>query len=534
MSSRPPHSVVCAELGFAWPDGAAVLDHLDLAIPSGRTGIVGRNGCGKSTLLRLVAGELRPTGGMVSVSGEVAYLPQHLPLDSARTVADLLGITERRAALQAITSGDADPVHFTALDDDWDVELRAQEVLGRLGVLGLLGADTDVLDRPVGTLSGGEAVLVGVAGLLLRRAAVSLLDEPTNNLDSRGRALLYAAVDAWPGVLVVVSHDRDLLERVDRIVELREGARTFGGPYSAYVAALAAEQKAAARMVRVAEADVAREKRQFVETQVKLSRRKRYADTAEREKRVPKIIANTRKRQAQVSAAKYRNISADRLDDARTALACAEEVVRDDDRIRVDLDAAVPAGRTVVQVGELIVRGPERIALVGDNGSGKTTLLEAMTGRRPHPRGGVGEPAVPVAYLPQRLDVLDDSRTVLANVRAAAPQADPQRVRAGLARFRIRGDAVDNLAGTLSGGERFRVSLACLLLAEPPPQLLLLDEPTNNLDLDSVEQLTAALAGYRGALIVASHDPRFLEDLGVQRWWVIERMQLPRESGGRA
>jgi ATPase subunit of ABC transporter with duplicated ATPase domains len=107
-------------------------------------------------------------------------------------------------------------------------------------------------------------------------------------------------------------------------------------------------------------------------------------------------------------------------------------------------------------------------------------------------------------------------------------------VRAGLARFRIRGDAVDNLAGTLSGGERFRVSLACLLLAEPPPQLLLLDEPTNNLDLDSVEQLTAALAGYRGALIVASHDPRFLEDLGVQRWWVVERMQLTRESGGRA
>jgi ATPase subunit of ABC transporter with duplicated ATPase domains len=139
----------------------------------------------------------------------------------------------------------------------------------------------------------------------------------------------------------------------------------------------------------------------------------------------------------------------------------------------------------------------------------------------------VGAPAVPVAYLPQRLDVLDDAATVLDNVRAAAPTATPHDIRARLARFLVRGDQVDQPAGTLSGGERFRVSLACLLLAEPPPQLLLLDEPTNNLDLDSVEQLTAALAGYRGALIVASHDRPFLADIGVQRWWEVADLQLP-------
>jgi ATPase subunit of ABC transporter with duplicated ATPase domains len=178
-------------------------------------------------------------------------------------------------------------------------------------------------------------------------------------------------------------------------------------------------------------------------------------------------------------------------------------------------------------VGELVVRGPERIAVVGPNGGGKTTLLEAIAGRRAHPLTGVGAPAVPVAYLPQRLDVLDDAATVLDNVRAAAPTATPHDIRARLARFLVRGDQVDQPAGTLSGGERFRVSLACLLLAEPPPQLLLLDEPTNNLDLDSVEQLTAALAGYRGALIVASHDRPFLADIGVQRWWEVADLQLP-------
>ncbi|MDT4913104.1 MAG: hypothetical protein QOC66_2232 [Pseudonocardiales bacterium] len=524
-----PSSVVCTDLSFAWPDGSPVLDGLDLTFGTGRTGLVGRNGGGKSTLLRLVAGDLAPSGGAVSTSGDVAYLPQQLPLFTGRTVADLLGISTKRAALAAIVSGDGDPVHFAVLDDDWEVEARAVETLERLGVL--RGADR-VLDRPVGTLSGGEAVLTGVAGLLLRRAAISLMDEPTNNLDRRARKLLYRAVESWPGVLIMVSHDRELLERVDEIVELREGvARTFGGPFSSYADIVAAEQATAARSVRAAEGEVAREKRQYIETQVKMARRLRTAKRAEREKRVPKIVANSLKRTAQVSAGKYRAVQASRLDDAREALTDAEQAIRDDPRIRVDLPAtAVPAGRNVLQVGDLVVRGPERIAVVGPNGSGKTTLLEAIVGRRDHPQPGVREPAVPTAYLPQRLDVLDDAKTVLDNVRTAAPSATPHDVRAQLARFLVRGDRVDRPAGTLSGGERFRVSLACLLLAEPAPRLLLLDEPTNNLDLDSVEQLTDALSGYRGALIVASHDLAFLEDIGVSRYWEVEEISLPREA----
>jgi ATPase subunit of ABC transporter with duplicated ATPase domains len=523
-----PHSVVCTDLCFRWPDGTPVLDHLDIAFAPGRTGLVGRNGGGKSTLLRLIAGELAPTSGTVWTSGDVAALPQQLPLETSRTVSDLLGISARRAALQAITAGDADPEHFTVLGEDWDVEARAVETLQRLGVL---AGDPAVLDRSVGTLSGGEVVLTAVAGVLLRRAAVSLLDEPTNNLDARARELLYAAIDTWPGVLIVVSHDRDLLERVDQIVELREGViRTFGGPYSAYEAAIAAEQETAARLLRAAEGEVAREKRQLIEAQTKIARRERQGRKAAREKRVDKATAQTAKRQAQVAAGKVRGVLADRLEAARGTLAEAESAVRDDDRIRVDLpDTAVPTGRTVVQVGALIVRGPERIALLGANGSGKTTLLEAIAGRRAHPKPGVGTPAVPVAYLPQRLDVLDDGRSILDNVRSAAPRATPHEIRARLARFLVRGERVEQPAGTLSGGERFRVSLACLLLADPAPQLLLLDEPTNNLDLDSVAQLTDALAGYRGALIVASHDRRFLADIGVQRWWETEGIGLPRE-----
>jgi ATPase subunit of ABC transporter with duplicated ATPase domains len=168
-------------------------------------------------------------------------------------------------------------------------------------------------------------------------------------------------------------------------------------------------------------------------------------------------------------------------------------------------------------LAELIIRGPERIALVGPNGAGKTTVLRAIAGLARRPGIGVRLGAV-VGYLPQRLDILEDSLTVVDNVRAAAPAASVNEVRASLARFLFRGERADRLAGTLSGGERFRAVLAALLLAQPAPQLLLLDEPTNNLDLASVRQLSQALEGYRGAILVASHDVPFLRSAGITRW----------------
>ena len=177
----------------------------------------------------------------------------------------------------------------------------------------------------------------------------------------------------------------------------------------------------------------------------------------------------------------------------------------------------------------LYVRGPERLALTGPNGAGKTTLLreivrDARTERVPFRTNAVG-------YLPQRLDILDDTASVLDNLRAAAPSATPNALRAQLARFLIRGDGVDQPAGQLSGGERFRVSLARILLADLPPQLLLLDEPTNNLDLQSVDQLVDALDAYRGALLVVSHDLAFLERLGITTW-VELREGLPVPAAG--
>ncbi|MEU2600868.1 ABC-F family ATP-binding cassette domain-containing protein [Streptomyces hirsutus] len=546
-----PPSITCTSLSFAWPDGTPVLEGLDVAFGPGRTGLIGVNGSGKSTLLKLIAGELRPADGTVRVTGEVGYLPQNVTLDTTLRVDEALGIAAQRAALHAIEAGDVAETHFETVGDDWDVEERALATLGELG-LGEIG-----LDRTVGEVSGGESVLLRLAALLLRRPDVLLLDEPTNNLDLYARRRLYTAVGNWPGVMVVVSHDRELLELVDQIADLRRvnttarsasvegggGRRVgevtwYGGNYTAYEEALAVEQEAAERMVRVAEADLRKQKRELSDAHAKLARRKRYGQKMWDQKREPKIVMGARKRAAQESAGKHRIMHEERLAGAKERLDEAVEAVRDDDEIRVDLPyTAVPPGRTVLTLTDLELaygarvdggfelRGPERVALIGRNGAGKTTLLRTVAGELP-PVSGETTAQVPLRFLPQRLDVLDGELSVADNVARFAPGATNNRIRASLARFLFRGARADQKAVTLSGGERFRATLAALMLAEPAPQLLMLDEPTNNLDIASVRQLTTALESYEGALIVASHDLPFLESVGITRWLLMEEGEL--------
>ncbi|MBT2407370.1 MULTISPECIES: ABC-F family ATP-binding cassette domain-containing protein [unclassified Streptomyces] len=527
--SHAPTFVTCSSLSFDWPDGTSVFNGFQLAVGRGRTGLIGLNGCGKSTLLKLIAGELTPSGGQATSAGTVGYLPQDITLDTALRVDQALGIATTRAALHAIEAGEATEANFTAVGDDWDVEERALATLDQLG-LARIG-----LDRTVGELSGGECVLLRLAALLLARPDVLLLDEPTNNLDLRARRRLYAAVESWSGVMILVSHDRELLERVDQIAELRDGeVRWYGGNFTDYEELLAAEQESAERMVRVAEADVQRQKRELADAHVKLARRKRYGQKMYDTKREPKIVMGARKRAAQESAGKHRIMHTEKLADARERLDQAVEAVRDDAEIRIELPATqVPPGRRVLTLsglrlahgataaGEWELRGAERIALVGGNGSGKTTLLRTIAGLLP-PASGEAVTHVPTRFLPQRLDVLDDSRSVVENVARFAPHATNNLIRARLAHFLFRGARADRPAGTLSGGERFRAALAALLLAEPAPQLLMLDEPTNNLDLASVRQLTGALESYEGALLVASHDVPFLESIGITRWLLLD------------
>ncbi|MEV0381309.1 ABC-F family ATP-binding cassette domain-containing protein [Nonomuraea sp. NPDC050643] len=519
--------IICSALSFSWPDDTPVFQDLSFTVGPGRTGLVAPNGAGKSTLLKLIAGDLRPGAGSVTVDGVLGYLPQSLPLDGDLAVADVLGIAPVISALDAIESGDAGEEHFTTIGNDWDIEERTRAQLDRLG----LG---DVaFDRRLRTLSGGQVVSLGLAAQLLRRPDVLLLDEPTNNLDLDARRRLYGVLEEWHGCLLLVSHDRALLDRMERIAELDRGElRSYGGNFSAYEEAVRAEREVAEKNVRSAEQELKREKRELQQARERAERRASNAARNLKNAGLPRIFAGNMKRGAQESAGRAGQTHAARVSDAKARLDEAGRALRDDQRIALELPGTnVPAGRTVF-LGErlrarglfaepgvdLTIRGPERIALTGPNGSGKSTLLRMIGGELEPEEGGLVRRADGrIAYLSQRLDLLDLDRTVAEHLAAHAP-AMPQAERMNLlARFLFRGSRAHLPVGALSGGERLRATLACVLFAEPAPRLLLLDEPTNNLDLVSVGQLESALSAYEGAFVVVSHDERFLAAIGVER-----------------
>jgi ATPase subunit of ABC transporter with duplicated ATPase domains len=520
--------ITCSGLSFAFGDGKPLFSDLSFTVGEGRTGLVAPNGAGKSTLLQLIVGERRPSAGSINVDGTVAYLPQTLPFAADKTVAEMLGIASFVDALNALAGGNADDAMFAAIGDDWDVEERSGAQLDRLG-LGHLD-----LDRRLGTLSGGEVVSLGLAAQLLSAPDVLLLDEPTNNLDVDARHKLYNALDDFPGCLLVVSHDRVLLDRMDRIAELHRGEMLFyGGNFTMYEHALGDAQRVAESNIRNAEQQLKREKREMQQARERAARRSSTAARNVKDAGLPKIIAGARKRSAQESAGRIDGVNAARVAEARTRLDKAERALRDDDVLVLELpETNVPAGRTVVRVEgvaarrggrglftdvELSVRGPERIALTGGNGVGKSTLLRIIGGELEPDEGSVHRADGRLAYLSQRLDLLRPECTVAESLAASAPSLSATRRMHLLARFLFRGDRIHLPVAALSGGERLRATLACVLYAEPAPQLLLLDEPTNNLDLDSVGQLQAALNAYQGAFVVVSHDERFLAEIGVQR-----------------
>ena len=519
-----PAFLILDSISLATPDGRPLFDGLTLALGRERTGVVGRNGCGKSTLLRLIAGDIEPSGGSLQRTGSIGMLAQLA--DERLTVSEALGVADALARLHRLEHGEGSLDDAT--DADWTLPTRIQAALVEAGLPYL------PLHRPIASLSGGERTRVALARLLIEAPDVLLLDEPTNNLDTDGRQAVAQLLERWQGGILVASHDRALLERVDRIVELTSvGVTIFGGAWSAFAEAReAARDRAAADLGRASDA-LRNTERALQKAREKKSRRDK-AGRAWRAKGIEdKMFMDREKERAENSAARESHLAGRLIGDRTEALEAARARVEILTPLAIDLPQTdLPDGRELVTFKDVAmafgarhlfgplsfdVRGPERIAIHGANGSGKTTLFRLIAGELAPSRGEIDRRTDRVAVLDQHVGLLDPTLSILDNLRRLNPELTANEAHAALARFAFRNRAALQIAGTLSGGERLRAGMACVFARPQPPLLLLLDEPTNHLDIASIEELESALTGFDGALIAISHDDAFLRAIGIER-----------------
>ncbi|MCW2396117.1 MULTISPECIES: ABC-F family ATP-binding cassette domain-containing protein [unclassified Sphingobium] len=524
MPGPNPALLTLDHVTLARPDGTALFSDLTLAIGRERVGLVGRNGAGKSSLLALIAEGGAPQAGTIHRTGRIGTLRQIQP--DAGSVAQALGLSDALERLARLDGGEGSPED--AAEADWTLPERLERALADVGLTGT------ALDRDCATLSGGERTRVGLAAMLLAEPELLLLDEPTNNLDDAGRAAVGELLACWPGGALVASHDRALLEGMDRIVQLSPvGAFSVGGDWSAFVASRDAMRARAEDELDRTQRTLARQQRDAQAQAERKARRDKAGRTARARGDQPRILLGKRAEQAEQSGARERHQAERQIGAASQSLEAARAQVEVLTPLQINLPSAgLPHNRTVLRFEDVLLArggrrlfgplsfamtGPERVAITGPNGSGKTSLLALAVGLSEPSAGTIHRGPGRIALLDQHADLLRAGQTLQRAMLAAHPGMIPHMAHEALARFAFRNrDALKDVA-VLSGGERLRAALCVITSGPVPPQLLVLDEPTNHLDIESIELLEQAVADYDGALLVVSHDAAFLDRIGIEQ-----------------
>ena len=522
------HIVVC-DLSYRYTNRQSLFEAIRFSVPpGGKAAIVGNNGTGKSTLLKLLAGELTPVSGSVACAARPCYVPQQPDL-AGLSVTEALGAAEKIAALRAICAGSTDPAHYDTLGDDWEIEAKCRAALDGWG-LHRVGPDT-----PADTLSGGERTKLLLAGASLRKPEILLLDEPTNHLDEEGRRQLCAFVRDTRATVVVVSHDITLLNLLETTYELSPlGLKRYGGNYDFYREQKRIERQALEQRIDAAQNALKQARRRAQE--IRERQEKRAAQGERKKDQAPRILRKGLKDSGERTASRLRNQHAEIIGRdsekiaglrARQQRECLLRIDFDDAQLHDGkllaefrgVDFAYPGGRPLwVEPLDAAIRSGERIRLRGGNGAGKTTFVKLLTGELQPTAGEIRRSEFSYVCLDQEYSRLDTPATVLETAQAYnRSHLEDHELKMRLHRALFPAETWDKACDTLSGGERMRLNLCCLMIGNHVPDLFILDEPTNNLDLQSLGILTDTIRSYRGTLLLVTHDSRFAEEVGVTK-----------------
>ena len=538
-------SISIQQISYIHPDKEVLFSDLNFAISKGqKLGLVGNNGCGKSTLLQIIAGQLSPSSGVIVRPDDLYYIPQHFGQYDSLTIAQALQIERKQQALHAILAGDVSNENFTILNDDWNIEERS------IAALDLWGLGQFTLSYPMNLLSGGEKTRVFLAGMDIHHPSVILMDEPTNHLDSSGRQRLYDWVEKYRSTLLVVSHDRTLLNLLPEICELeKHQINYYGGNYEFYKEQKTLMQEALQQRIEEKEKALRIARKVARETAERRDKQNVRGEKSNIRKGVPRIELNALQGKSEKSTSKLTGVhqeKAEKLTNERNQLRGSLSPTA---ALKTDFNSSsLHTGKILVTAKEINfsyhsnsinndiqensiskqqlwqapvsfqLKSGDRLRIEGANGSGKTTLLKLITGQLQPQEGTLTRTDFSYVYLNQEYSIIDDRNSILEQAYAFNSRNLPEHeIKIILNRYLFPASEWDKSCRKLSGGEKMRLAFCCLMISNNTPDMFILDEPTNNLDIQSIEIITATIKNYAGTVIAISHDNYFIQEIGVEQ-----------------
>ncbi|MDO5069413.1 MAG: ATP-binding cassette domain-containing protein [Neisseria zoodegmatis] len=503
-------------VSFAYNPNYPVFQNLSFSLPSGKIGIVGNNGCGKSTLLRMMAGQLPPASGTVAKQGTIHLMPQII--HCAPSICQALGLGEYEAAYQRIAQGGTAEEDFVLMENHWQLFDQLRQILQQMQL-----PETDVFGSP-GQLSCGQLQMLNLHYSFHQASDFLLMDEPTNHLDSQHLQKLWAMLDSYHGNLIVASHHRLLLQKMNHIMEIENSGRInlIGGNYTAYQENR--QQRIALAKQNYETAKAEQKKQQYEQQKQHDQQQKRQARNRKNAKQTnqAKIILDRKKENAEHFAGKHRQAQEAARREQQNKVGQAHQNLIDEHAVNLNgIEVQIPENRLVLttrnlilpygcgSVADLRLQGAARIHIIGGNGSGKSTLLNVFKQDIP-PIRGEAKIHIPFADVTQQIrpNYLHTSLLeLLTMLNSPIPQSE---MRSRLAQMGLNEQHIKCPIGQLSGGEAVKAMLFLLLHRADTPQLLMLDEPTNHLDLEGVLALERFIKQYQGAILFISHDEDFI------------------------